>query len=246
MASTTALPPPPSRTRQEAGQLHLPACFCYKACAGHFTCRLFYCKAYGGQLHLPAVLLQGLCRSASPPACFATTALSCLALSACLCHDPMPASLVAFAPIHYQVRQDHRASCRDCPVGSRTTGLHWQPMHRFVCLRRCSFTVLQGLPCRQPHHGTALQPVHRVCLHPSIHPSIRSVACVCLRQCPFSVLQGLPCRQPHTETAFVQPVHRFVFTALISRGRSRTALVQPATFPAQHLHLLHEPETACG
>ena len=50
-----------------------------------------------------------------------------------------------------------QASCWDCPAGS--------PADQCVCLRQCPSSVLQGLPCRQPHTGTALvQPVHRLCL----------------------------------------------------------------------------------
>ena len=148
MASTTALPPPTSISRREAG---------------HFVCWLF--------------LLQGLCRSDRLPAvftarpvpatssagcllqrpCFALPCLACLplpwphAFGPCsVLHSPSPPP-----PVHYHVRQDHRASCRDCPVGSRIMGLHWRPVHRFCCCVRSS-RVLQGLPCRQPHHGTAL------------------------------------------------------------------------------------------
>ena len=156
MASTTALPPPTSLNKTRGRPTSPAGCFYYKACAGQFTCRLF--------------LLQGLCRSASPPACFATTALS-----ACLCLDPMPASpCVAFAPFHPS----------PCAPGSSRK--------------------LQGLPCRQPHHGTALGSPCTV-LYPSIHPFI----CLCLlASVPSSVLQRLPCRQPHTGTATLQPVHR--------------------------------------
>ena len=143
--------PPLNKTRGRS--VHLPAVYC-KACAGRIICRMFYCKACAGHFICRLCLLQGLCRSASPagPFCYNGLVLPCHALSACLCLDPMPASsCVAFAPVfvHYHVRQDHRACCRDCPVGSRNTGLHWRPVHRFL------FTALisRGRPrtaCEQP------------------------------------------------------------------------------------------------
>jgi len=78
--------------------------------------------------------------------------------SPCL-HLPLPASALTpcllalvfvFAPvsIHYHVRQDHRASCGDCPAGS--------PADHCVCLRRCPSSVLQGLPCRPAAHGDCI------------------------------------------------------------------------------------------
>ena len=78
---------------------------------------------------MPACVLYRLFRMALP----------CHALFACLCHNPMPATLLFALPLclhHHHVRQD----------------------------RQC----LQGLPCRQPHHGDCSeQPVHRL-LH-SVH-----------------------------------------------------------------------------
>ena len=185
MASTTALPLPTSIEQGKVPPTSSAGC-CYKACAGHFicrllllrglcrplrllavyckacagwiVCRLFYCKACAGRIicrlftarpvpvgssagcllqglywsdHLPAVLLQGLCRSASQTAlfCHAMPCLPAFAITPCL----LP--LLFIFPVHYHVRQDHRASCRDCPVGSRNTGLHWRPVHCLCSLR---------------------------------------------------------------------------------------------------------------
>ena len=70
-----------------------------------------------GQLRMPAcVVLHRLVRIALP----------CHASFACLCHDPMPATLFAL-PLcyHHHVRQDHlQVFCKDCPAGSQTRGLH--------------------------------------------------------------------------------------------------------------------------
>ena len=205
MASTTALPPP---TSIEQGKR--PA---------NFTCRLCFATrpvpvgSSAGCLaarpvpviHRPAVLLQGLCRSASPPAvllqrpCFALPCLVCLPL-------PWPHACcpLAFAPVHYHVRQDHRACCRDCPVGSRNTGLHWRLVHRVF-----------------------------VCTHPSMHPlsllfaSPQPVFC---RDCPVgSHNTGLHWRPVHRfvftalisrgrpRTAFEQPA-TFPVTCIVSRA----------------------------
>jgi len=193
VASTTALPPPTSIEQGKRPANFVCRLFCYKACAGQLRLLAVLLQGLCPSDHLPAVLLQGLCRSFHLPAvfaarpvpvgssagCFTTRpvpvsfatgpfccnglVLPCHALSACLCHDPMPAALVAFAPVHCHVRQDHRACCRDCPVGSRITGLHWQPVHRLFAASE-SWRVLQGLPCRQPHMEIAfMQPVHRLC-----------------------------------------------------------------------------------
>ena len=102
-----------------------------------------------GQLRMPACL----CYSGLFRPCLAMPCLPASALTPCLL-----ALVFVFAPvsIHYHVRQDHRASCGDCPAGS--------PADHCVCLPQCPSSVLQGLPCRQPHTGTALvQPVHRLC-----------------------------------------------------------------------------------
>ena len=90
-----------------------------------------------------------------------------------------------------------------------------QPVHRvlhpsihsfFVFLRQCPSSVLQGLPCRQLHHGTALgSPCTVFCIHPSIHL--------------------------HTGTALMQPVHHSFLVLLASvpiQCSARTAL-QAAT-----------------
>ena len=123
VASTPALPPPTSLNKARGRPLHLPAVFAARpvpvgSSAGCFTARLVSVSFTTGLF------------------CYNGLVMPCHALSACLCHDPMPAALVAFAPflpsIHYHVRQDHRASCRDCPVGSRNTGLHWRTVHRFL------------------------------------------------------------------------------------------------------------------
>ena len=123
-------------------------CVCCKACAGHFVCWLFATRP------VPVSFATG-------PFCYNGLVLPCHALSACLCLDPMPASpFCSFASIHYHVRQNHRACCRDCPVGSRITGLHWRPVHRVVCI------------------------------HPSIHPpfiacvSLSQHHSLCRRDCP--------------------------------------------------------------
>ena len=167
---------------------------CYKACAGHFVCWLFATRQEAGQLHLPAVFAARSVPVGSSAGCFTTRpvpvsfttgpfchnglVLPCHALPACLCHDPMPAALVSYLPL-------------------------------FITMCARIIALAAGLPCRQPHHGTALV-ARAPCLFASIHPSIHPpfIACVCLRQCPFSVLQGLPCRQPHMETTLVEPVHR--------------------------------------
>ena len=150
------------------------------------------------------------CRPVCDTAACAGLCRPCHALSACLCLDPMPASPCLRLPhsIHYHVRQDHRASCGDCPAGS--------PADHCVCLRRCPSSILQGLPCRQLHHGTALS-------------SPCTVLCS-LRSCQRGGLGlhwaagHIPCRQLHTGAALVQPV-----CGLCS-----------------YLHLFHEPETAFG
>ena len=61
-------------------------CFCCKACAGRITCRLFLLRGLCRPLHLPAVCYNGL-------------VVPCHALSACLCHGPMPAALVSLLPL---------------------------------------------------------------------------------------------------------------------------------------------------
>ena len=153
MASTTALPPPTSlnkargRATSPAGcvfaarpvpVIRLPAVFYCKACAGRIICRLFYCKACAGHSSAGCFATRPVPVS-SPAGCFYDKACAgqlhhrpvllqrpCLALSACLCLGPMPASPFCICPIH---------SLPCAPGSSR---------------------VLQGLPCRQPHHGTAL------------------------------------------------------------------------------------------
>ena len=113
VASTTALPPPTSISRQGVGHVigwlfaarpvpvrSFAGCYC-KACASHFTCWLFCCKACAGHF-ICWLLLQGLCRSdrllaVCYEACaghficrlFATTALPCHALP-CLACLPLP------------------------------------------------------------------------------------------------------------------------------------------------------------
>jgi len=60
----------------------------------------------------------------------------CHASFACLCHNPMPATLFAL-PLchHHHVRQDHPVFCKDCPAGSLITGLHLSsPCIHFVFL----------------------------------------------------------------------------------------------------------------
>ena len=257
MASTTALPPPTSIEQCKRPATSSAGCFCCKACAGRIVCRLFYCKACAGRssagcfaarpmpvVHLPAVLLQGLCRSASPagPFCYNGLVLPCHALSACLCL-PLPAFALAPCPlpllhlpifIHYHVRQDHRVCCRDCPVGSRITGLHWQPVHRVfhpsipcLCLLAPgSSRVLQGLPCRQPHHGTAL--AARAPCVPSIHPS--HIACVCSSQNHHAFCRDCLVGSRITGLHW-RPVHRLCSLRSFQRGWPRTACEQPATFP---------------
>ena len=181
MASTTAHPPPTSVNKARCRPLHLPAvfatrpvpatssagCFCCKACAGRIICRLF--------------LLQGLCRPLHLPAVFTTRPVPVSFTTGPFCHNGLvlpclvclplpwphaccPWSCICPIFVHCHARQDHRACCRDCPVGSRITGLHWRPVHRVfhpsihcLCLLAPgSSRVLQGLPCRQPHQGTAL------------------------------------------------------------------------------------------
>ena len=129
MASTTALPPPTSISRQGAGQLHRLAVLlqglcrprhrlavllqglcrplhrlavCCKACAGHFIGWLFYCKACAGRIVCRLCLLRGLCRPFHLPAVFATAALSCHALPAHLCHDPclLPTFILPRSVLH--------------------------------------------------------------------------------------------------------------------------------------------------
>ena len=106
-------------------------------------------KACAGQLHHRPVVLQR--------PCLALPCLVCLPLpwphACCPC--------VAFAHffVHYHVRQDHRALCRDCPVGSRITGLHWRPVHRLCSLR----SFQRGRPrtaCEQP--GSLLFPTESI------------------------------------------------------------------------------------
>ena len=128
VASTTALPPP---TSNEQGKR--PA---------NIICRLFLLQGLCRSDHLPAVCYKAcaghiVCRLfatrpvpvsfATGPFCYNGLVLPCDALSACLCLDPMPAALVLHLPIFCSL---------PCAPGSSR--------------------VLQGLPCRQPHHGTAL------------------------------------------------------------------------------------------
>ena len=161
-------------------------CFCCKACAGRIICRLFLLQGLCRPLHLPAVFT-----TRPVPVSFTTglfllqTALSCLATS-CL---PAFAMTPCLLPL-----------CCICP-------------HPLPCAPGSS-RVLQGLPCRQPHHGTAL--------------AARTPLVCCVRS--SRVLQGLPCRQPHHGTALAARAP-LVFTALISGGRPKTACEQPATFP---------------
>ena len=117
-------------------------------------------KAKAGQLHRLAVLLQGLCRPDRLPAVcckacagrivcqlFASRPVPAISSAGCVCLPrpyfampcllPMSTSPVLFCIppphpplVHYHVRQDRRASCKDCPVGSYNKGLHWRPVHR--------------------------------------------------------------------------------------------------------------------
>ena len=61
---------------------------------------------------------------------------ACLPPLPCHAHCPPQRSCsrsVCFAPpVHVHVRQDRRASCTDCPVGSYNTGLQWRPVRRFL------------------------------------------------------------------------------------------------------------------
>ena len=136
MASTTALPPPTSIEQDKRpanfvcwlfATRPVPAtssagCVCYKACAG--------------QLHHRPVLLHR--------PCLAMPCLPAFAMTPCL----LPLWHLPHS-IHYHVHQDHRAFCRDCPVGSHITGLHWWPVHRLCSLR----SFQRGRPrtaCEQP------------------------------------------------------------------------------------------------
>ena len=134
MASTTALPPPTSLNKARGRPTSSAGCFATRpvpvtSSAGCFATRpvlvpssagRVYYKACAGQLHHRPVCYNGLVLP-----CLAMPCLPALALAPCLL------ALFAFAPsIHYHVRQDHRVFCRDCPVGSSITGLHWRPVHR--------------------------------------------------------------------------------------------------------------------
>ena len=107
---------------------------------------------------------------------FACSGLVLQAMFAChLCHA-MPTALIALArfillcppPCSFHVCQDRKqqfASCKDCPVSSYNAGLQWRPACRITSTP--PFTVLQGLPCRQPRQETAfVQPMRRCSLRP--------------------------------------------------------------------------------
>ena len=147
------------------------------------------------------VLLQGLCRSASSAGLFYYKACAGqLHLPACFCYNGLVLPCHALSACLY---------LDPMPAGP---SLHLPPFIT-MCARIIARAAGTALKAAAPWDCTG-----SLCTVLAIHPSIYSVACVCLRQCPFSVLQGLPCRQPHTETAFVQPVHRFMFTAPIQGG----------------------------
>ena len=163
MASTTALPPPSSTARQRLANF-IGWLFYFKACAGRIVC-----------------LLQGLCRPDRLPAVFACNGLICHALPAHLCHAmptahihqplfcaafPRPLFIAMCARIVVQFAGTAllAATTRACTGGPCTV----------VCIVRPS-RVLQRLPCRQPHHGTALA-ARALCWY----PSIQSLFIVCV------------------------------------------------------------------
>ena len=97
------------------------------------------------------LLLRGLCRQLRLLAVFAARPVPATSSAGCLLQRPCHAMpcLPTFAmihaycprsfcpvlfcippPVHYHVRQDHRARCRDCPDGSCNTGLHRRSVHR--------------------------------------------------------------------------------------------------------------------
>ena len=122
--------------------------------------------------------------------------------------------------------------------------------------------MLQGLPCRQPHHGTALaarapfvccvrssrwlqglpfrQPHHGTAL------AVRAPFVCCVRS--SRVLQGLPCRQPHHGTALAArapcvPSIRIACVCL-SQRHSLFCRDCPVGSRTRRLHLC-SPCTAC-
>jgi len=185
-----------------------------------------YCKACAGHFICRLFLLQGLCRSdrllaVCYEACAGHFICRLFATTALFCLampcPALPAALVLHLP-HFCPRS------LPCAPGSSR--------------------VLQGLPCRQPHHGTALAaraPCLFASIHPSIHPSF--IACVslsqrhslCRRDCPV----GSRTRRLHLCnpcTACVHCVH-FKGGGLGLLVSSRPHSPSPALF--------HEPETAC-
>ena len=146
---------------------------CCKACAGHFIGWLFYCKACAGHFTCWLFLLQGLCRPTSFAGCLLQQpchAMPCLPTFAmthvCCRRFILPRSVLHFSPpVHYHVRQDHRANCRDCSDGSCNTGLHRRPVHRLFV--HCIHLKGGGLELRL----SSLAPCYNSCFLHRIHRS---------------------------------------------------------------------------
>ena len=143
---------PPSEWPAPPHSLHQPALHGKRPV--NFIGWLFCCEACTGRI-VCSCLLQGLCRSDRLPAVFACNGLVLQAVFACPPLLSMPAALIIVCPrsilhcplVHDHVRQDRRASCKDCPVGSYNTGLQWRPVRRltFAFFLQSSLILGHGL-----------------------------------------------------------------------------------------------------
>ena len=124
--ASTTALPPPTSISRREDGRHRLLAVYCKACAGRIICRLFYCKACAGRIVCWLFLLRGLCRPLHLPA---------------VCYNGI-------------VLPCHALSACLC-LGPMPAAL--------ICICPCSLPCapgssrkLQGLPCRQPQHGTAL------------------------------------------------------------------------------------------
>ena len=122
-------------------------------------------------------VLRGLCRADHLPAVFACSGLVLRALFACLLAFAMPcplpfSSVAPFIllcppPCSFHVcRNPRKASVCKLQELSRWQQQRWSAVAARAphCIHP-PFPVLQGLPCRQPHQGTAfVQPMRRCSL----------------------------------------------------------------------------------
>ena len=221
VASTTALPPPTSMSRQMLANFICWLLFAARPVPATSSAGCFYCKACAGRIVCQLLLLQGLCRSDRLPAVFACNGLICHALPAHLCHAmptahihqppfcsafPRPLFIAMCARIVAQFARTalSAATTRACSGGPCT--VFASSDHR-ACCRDCPVcSLITGLQWR---------PVHRVfvSIHPSMHRSLR-------------VSLELTWRL-HLRSSCAVVSAAFI----LEGGRSWTACEQPATFP---------------